>query len=88
MLQNPCNSKVANLNLIVLSHKYVLCLEIPVKNFAVMNMLNCKSHLHKPVEQQVFWYKLLDLLLVLDFLVHVSSIGVIHHNTQELLVHK
>lgn len=88
MLQYSSNSKVANLDLIVLSHEDVLSLEISVQNFPVMNVLDGKSHLHKPVKQLLLWDQLLDFLLILNLLIHVAAICIVHDDAKKLLIHK
>jgi hypothetical protein len=49
VLQDSGNSEITDFDRTVLIHKYVLCLQISVQNFPVVNVLDCQSHLDKPV---------------------------------------
>ena len=54
MLQHTRNAKVADLYLVVLGHKDILGLEITMQDFAVVDVLDCKCHLHEPVQDLIF----------------------------------
>mgnify|MGYP001592254353 CR=1 FL=1 len=59
-----------------------------MKNFSVMNMLDCQCHLNEPIQKQIFRDQLSNFLLVLDLFVHVASICVVHNDAEELLIHE
>ena len=53
VLEHAGNSEVTDLNLSVLRHENVLGLEVSVQNLAVVDVLDCQRHLHKPVQNLV-----------------------------------
>lgn len=55
VLQNARDAEVADLDLVVLGHENVLRLKIAMQDFAIVDVLDGKSHLHEPVEDLVFW---------------------------------
>lgn len=54
MLEHPGDSEVSNLHLTILRHKDVLGLQISMKNFAVMDVLDGQRHLDEPVQNLIF----------------------------------
>lgn len=53
VLEDSGNAEITDLDLVRLGHEDVLGLEIAVKNLPVMNVLDGKAHLHKPVKNLV-----------------------------------
>ena len=63
-----CNSKVTNFNKALFRCKYILGFKISMKNFSVMDMFHCKSHLYKPIQNLIFSVTHLPyLILVCNF---------------------
>ncbi len=54
MLQHTRDAEVADLYLVVLGHEDVLGLEIAMQDFAVVDVFDCKCHLHEPVQDLIF----------------------------------
>lgn len=61
----------------------VLCFEIAVQDFLLVEIEKRECHLREPVVDLVFWEVL--ALLVFDFIVHVTALAVDHHDVEELL---
>ena len=49
MLEHSCNTEIADFNRTALRHEDVLSLEVTVEDLAVVDVLDCQGHLHKPV---------------------------------------
>ena len=89
MLKNSCNTKVSNFDRPILVHEDVLSFEISVKDFPIVNVLNGKSHLDKPIKNLVFRVTdFSNFLLICNFGVEISSVGIVHDNAKTPLVHK
>ena len=54
VLEYSSDAKISNFHLPVLGHKDVLSFEVSVQDFPVVDMLDCESHLDKPVEYLIF----------------------------------
>ena len=54
MLEDPRNTKITNFYGSILIHKNILSLEISMKDFTIVDMLNRKCHLYKPIKYLVF----------------------------------
>ena len=89
MLENSCDTKVTDFDRAILVHENVLCFEISMKNFSVVNMLDGQGHLNEPVEDLVFTVAHFSyLFLVSNLGIQVSTIGIVHDDTKTPLVHK
>ena len=89
MLEHSCDAKVSDFDRPILIHENILRLQITVQNFPIMNMLDSKRHLHKPIEYLVLAVlDFAEFLLVCYFCVEVSAIGIVHDDAQTPLVHK
>jgi len=89
MLQDSCDSEISNFNLSVLIHEYILSFQISMKNFPVVDVFNSQGHLNKPVDDLVLCVTYFAyFLLVADLGVEISSISVIHHDTEATFVHE
>ena len=89
VLQNTSNTEVSNLNCTILVHKNVLSLQVSMENFPVVNMLNGKSHLDKPVENLVLTVAdFANFLLVGNLCVEVAAISIVHDDAETALVHE
>ena len=53
VLENTSYAKITDFDLAALRHKDILCLEITVKDFSVMDVLYSECHLDKPVKNLV-----------------------------------
>ena len=53
MLEDSRNTEITNFYRSILIHKNILSLEISMKDFAIVNMLNRKCHLYKPIKYLV-----------------------------------
>lgn len=54
-----------------------------------MNMLDSQGHLNKPVKNLIFTVAdLANFLLISNFGVEISAIGVIHDDAEAPLIHK
>ena len=54
MLQDSSYTKVTDFDLATLRHKYILGLKVTMQNFSVVNVLNGKCHLDKPIKNLIF----------------------------------
>jgi hypothetical protein len=54
VLEYSSNTEVTNLDLAVLRHEDVLSFQVSVQDLPVMNVFDCKRHLHEPVQNLVF----------------------------------
>jgi len=54
MLKYSCNTEISNFDLVGLCHKDVLGLKIAMQNLSIVNVLDCQTHLHEPVQDLVF----------------------------------
>ena len=105
VLEDTGDTEVADFDLSTLCHEDVLRLEVAVENFTVMDVLDGKRHLDKPVKDLVlaiaYWDKnnkivrriisiltSANFLLVRDLGIKVTSICVVHHNTQTSFIHE
>lgn len=60
-----------------------------MENFTVMDVLDGKGHLNKPVQDLILAVtNLAYLLLVGDLRVQVTTVCIIHDNAQTALVHE
>jgi len=78
MLENSSDSKVSNLDSAVLRHKDVLSFQVSMKDFSIMNVFYCQSHLHKPIKDLVLW------VANFEFLIHNSYLFLFSSNLQSL----
>lgn len=53
MLKHAGNSKVTDFNLAILRHENVLGFKVSVQDLSVVDVLYCKCHLDKPVQNLV-----------------------------------
>ena len=81
MLEDPGDTEISNLDLPILGHEYVLCLEVSMKDLSVVDVLDCQGHLDEPVEDLVFSAAHFPLFFLhINFCVQVASVSVVHHN--------
>lgn len=75
-----CDSKIANFEGIVLHQEDILCFEISMHNFSVVDMFESETDLREPVEHLILRDKL--TLIFYHFLAEIPSITVIHDNAE------
>jgi len=89
MLEHSGNSKVTDLDRSILVHENILSFQVSVQDFAVVDVLDSQSHLHKPIQDLVFTVAhLANLLLICNFGVQITSVGIVHDDAEAALVHK
>ena len=49
VLEHSSNTEVSDFDLVRLSHEDVLSFQVSVEDLAVVDVLNCQAHLHKPI---------------------------------------
>jgi hypothetical protein len=54
MLKNNGDAEVTNLDLVSLSHEYVLRFQVPMQNLPIVDVLYSKSHLYEPIKDLIF----------------------------------
>ena len=54
VLQDSSDTKVTYFDLAALRHKYILCLEVTMQDFPVVDVLDGKRHLDEPIEDLIF----------------------------------
>mgnify|MGYP001602344013 FL=1 len=79
MLKNLSYAKVAKLYPMCFSEENVLTFEISMKNFPIVDMLDCKANLREPFEDFLFRKV---LLLLLQIVLQVSPICIIHNDAK------
>jgi hypothetical protein len=89
VLENSCNTEITDFNGPILVHKDVLSLEISMQDLPIVNVLDGKRHLDKPVEDLVLTVAdFSNLFLVGYFGVQVSPVCIVHDDAEAALIHK
>ena len=87
-VQQLRNTKIAQLDCILLSQENVLRFDVSVKNLTSMDVLECCSNLYEPIKYLLLGESLTFLLLLLNVVGQVSNFTVLHLYIQHILLNK
>lgn len=82
VLQYASDAKVPDFDVILAGEEDVLGLEVAVQDFPLVDVVHSKSHLHEPVEHELFGEEDAEFLLLGDFGVEIPAVSVVHNNAQ------
>jgi hypothetical protein len=68
MLQDSCNTEITNFDTTILVHENILSFQITMQNLSIMDMLNSKGHLHKPVKNLILTVTNFSYFLLICYL--------------------
>ena len=89
MLEDTGDTEISNFYGSILIHKNILSLQISVQNLSVMNMLYCQCHLYEPVQDLIFAIAYFTyLFLVRYFRIKVTTVSIVHDDTETAFVHE
>lgn len=83
MPKHACNSKVTQLNYVLLRKKDVLAFYVSVEDLPVMNVLHAETDLCEPIHDLRFLK--IPATLVCYQLRNVTTVGIVHHNAKVAL---
>ena len=79
MFKHLCNTKITELNDLILCEEYILTFQISMQDFSIMDMLYCERNLCEPFKN-LFFRQI--LLLLFQKVLQIASVCIVHNDAQ------